>query len=141
MTTLAYTNSTLKYVWKSMKHSPLPSDLFTTIKSLNICQVSHTVRGCRAGTKRGRSIVVITHRSESCTYQHKQASGLGVKKNNIVRIKCNYVHVQPLKKSLQICCLNQRSIKNQALSLSDTNFEHMDCVVNTREMTVHLAVL
>ena len=120
MATLAYTNSTLNSVWKSTKHSPLPSELFTTIKSLNICQVSHTVRGCRAGTKRGRSIAVITTlRSGSCTYQHKQASGLGVNKNNLVRIKCNYVHVQPLKKSLQICCLNPRSIKNKALSLSD----------------------
>jgi len=78
------------------------------------------VRECREGTKRGRSIAVITTlTSGSCTYQHKQVSGLGVNKNNLVRIKCNYVHVQPLKKSLQICCLNPRSIKNKALSLSD----------------------
>ena len=29
------------------------------------------------------------------------------------------MHVQPVKKSLQVCCLNPRSIKNKALSLSD----------------------
>ena len=129
-----------------------------------------------------------------------------------MKIKCNYVHVQPLKKSLQICCLYPRSIKNKALSLSDyivtqdhdvvaltetwlgasvdkkcivelvpsgyslkhvtrpgsrkgggvallykstksfcllgssttdnyTNFEHIDCVLNTGEMTVCLAVI
>jgi len=56
-----------------------------------------------------------------CTYQHKQASGLGVNNNNLVRIKCNYVHVQP---SLQICCLNPRSTKNKALSLSDYIVTH-----------------
>ena len=46
MVTLACTNRTLKSVWKSMKHSPLLSELFTTIKSLNICQLIPTVRGC-----------------------------------------------------------------------------------------------
>ena len=56
------------------------------------------VRGCDAGINRGRSTVVI---SGSGKYQHKQASGLGVNKYNFVRIKCNYVHVQPLNKYLQ----------------------------------------
>ena len=81
MTTLAYTSSALKFVWKSMKHAPLPNDLFTTIKSLNICQVIPTVRGCRAGTKRRRSIAVITtRRNGASTYEHKQTSALGVNK-------------------------------------------------------------
>jgi len=62
---------------------------------------------------------ITTLRSGSCTYQHKQANGLGVNKNNLMRIKCNYVHVRHLEKSLQIYCLNPRSIKNKVLSLSD----------------------
>jgi len=90
MATLAYTDSALNSVLISMNYSTLPSELFTTIKSLNICQVIPIVKGCCAETKRWRSIAVITtYRSGSCTYQHKQASRLGVNKNTSVKFKCN----------------------------------------------------
>ena len=124
--------------------------------------------GCRAGTRRGGYIAVITTlRSGSCTYQHKQASGLGINKYSFVRIKCNYVHVQPLKKCIVELVPSVYSMKHIPLPGSRkgggvallykstlsfcllgssttgtcTNFEHMDCVLNTGEMTVHLAVL
>ena len=67
-------------------------------------------------------------RSGASACQHKQFSAhghgqitseLGVNKNNLVMIKCDHVHVQLAKKSLQVCCLNPRSIKNKALSLND----------------------
>ena len=41
-------------------------------------------------------------------------SALGVNKDNLVRIKCDHVHVQLAKKSLWVCYLNPRSIKNKA---------------------------
>ena len=38
---------------------------------------------------------------------------------NFVRIKCDHVHIQLVKKYLRVYCINPRSIKNKALSLSD----------------------
>jgi hypothetical protein len=72
--------------------------MFITIKSFNICQLIPTVRRCRERTRRRRSFAVIkTHRSGLRTYQHKEASRLSVNQNNLVRIKCDYVHVQPFE--------------------------------------------
>ena len=108
-----------------MKHLPLPNELFRTINSLNICQVIPTVRGCRGGIKRRRSIAVIaTHRNGPLTYEHKQTSGLGVNKNNLVIIKCrpNYVHVQPTKIMLGV--LNAQSARNKVDRIHDVIIEH-----------------
>ena len=85
-----------------------------------------TVIGHRPPPTHRDSTVRYIPRSGASACQHKQfsaqgqiTSALGVNKNSLVRIKCGHVHVQPAKKSLRVCCLNPRSTKNKALSLSD----------------------
>ena len=87
-----------------------------------------TVISHRPPPTHNNSTVRSIPRSGASACQHKQfnahghgqiTSALGVNKNNLVRIKCDHVHVQLAKKPLRVCCLNPRSIKNKALSLDD----------------------
>lgn len=144
MTTLTYTSSALKCVWNSMKHAPLCNELYRTIRQLGICQIMPTIRGCRAGTKLRRPIVVrITsgtraamckqHQAQSTTKCQNQLSGTGlhvnhVNRSNLINIKCNPMTTASVQTSankyLQVCCLNPRSIKNKTLSISDYIISH-----------------
>ena len=63
--------------------------------------------------------VVVTTRLTAVAH-----SALGVNKNKLVINKYDYVHVHPVKKSLQVWSLNPRSIQNKALSLSDYIVTH-----------------
>ena len=102
-----------------------------------------TVIGHRPPPTHRDSTVRYIPRSGASACQHKQSnapghgqitSALGVNKNNLVRIKCGHVHVQPAKKSLRVCCLNLRSIKNKALSLNDYIVAQDYDVVALRDM-------
>ena len=123
-----------------MKHVPLCSEPFRTIRQLGICQVLPTARGCRAGTKLRRPIVVrITPgiRAAMCK-QHQEpimkcqnqlsGSGLHINRSNLINIQCDSVSRTSARtsanKCLQVCCLNPRSIKNKTLSISDYIISH-----------------
>ena len=124
-----------------MKHVPLCNELFRTIRQLGICHISPTVRGCRAGTKLRRPIVVrITPgiRATMCKQHQEQptikcqsqlsGSGLHVNRSNLINIQCDSVITTSVRAStnkyLQVCCLNPRSIKNKTLSICDYIISH-----------------
>lgn len=76
-----------------------------------------TFRGCRAGRNIRRHIRTIVTSRDNNVVDSTCISG--VNKRNLSRIKCDYVEHPSATRSLTICCLNPRSIKNKTLSLSD----------------------
>lgn len=124
----------------SMNNTGLPTDYGQSCATQTWIP---TVIGRRPPPTHHNSTVRSIPRSGASACQHKQFSAhghgqitseLGVNKNNLVMIKCDHVHVQPAKKSLRVCCLNPRSIKNKALSLSDYIVAQDYDVVALRDM-------
>lgn len=130
MAILSYVGSALRELWRPVKETPLPSDVFKIIKDLSICKTNSTHRGRRAGTKVHKHVPVrITHRldytgAHKCkdyTVAHTNNVHRAFRLNNLIRIQ----HTEPVEdirekmKTLHMCCVNVRSVKNKTISLAD----------------------
>ena len=144
MNAINYSSTAIRGIWKTLKSTPLPPNLYQTIKQLNICQIRPTRRGCRGGAKpklqsplKPQPIETLITRSRA----NKATLTSGVNINNLIPIETSKIKqphttckppkdAQPLPSILSTNCRSLNQAKLSELELI-ANTKNADCLCLT----------